>query len=387
MLTATGVEAAVLDHDEFMIRPEVKPDPRAVEDAAKLLVAAESPLLVVGREVTRSDGKQEIVQLAERLSLPVVQGETLFDDFPTRHALFLAQYGWPLQKPEKYDLVVNMGSKIPPQHGILSGKTKVVHASIDAEMIGKVVPTDVGIVGDVKAARFAKIKAHTDAQRAKRAERARAGWNDRPLSLHRVAAELSQRLERDAIIVPELAVDDWLEELSFSPEEKSKIGKTTGSALGWGLGVALGVKLAQPDRQVVALQGDGGFMFAQAETLWTMARYRVPVIVVIFNNRSYNGPRNKIMKAGGRQADAGRDMTCYLGDPDVDFAKVAAGFGVSGEVVDDPNEIGPAIDRAVASVRAGKPYLVDALVARTGVAADSTWHPEYSVAALRTKKV
>src|SRR5207344_395821 len=96
-------------------------------------------------------------------------------------------------------------------------------------------------------------------------------------------------------------------QLDFGPGRKTKIGRTTGSALGWGVGAALGVKLAQPDRQVIALQGDGGFMFAQAETLWTMARYEVPVIVLVFNNRSYNGPRNKAFMQKGRQAAAGKD--------------------------------------------------------------------------------
>ena len=128
-------------------------------------------------------------------------------------------------------------------------------------------------------------------------------------------------------------------------------------------------------------------MFAQVESLWTMARYEVPIIVVIFNNRSYNGPRNKVLRAGGRQAAANKDMICYLGDPDVDFAKVAAGFGVAAEVVHAPAEVGPAIDRAIASTRDGKPYLIDAVVARTGLGADSTWYPAYSVAARRSRKV
>jgi thiamine pyrophosphate-dependent acetolactate synthase large subunit-like protein len=290
--------------------------------------------------------------------------------------------------------------------------------SIDPDMIGRVVPTDLGIVADVKEAaadlhaaiadqatkarleslrdaRLAAIKRHTDKLRVGRVRGARARWNNHPLSWERVGGELNQLLEKDAIIVPELAQNSWLgsgentgmDQLDFGPGAKSRIGRTTGSALGWGVGAALGVKLAQPDRQVVALQGDGGFMFAQAETLWTMARYEVPVIIVIFNNRSYNGPRNKIMLAGGRQAEAARDMTCYLGDPDVDFAKVAAGFGVTGEMVDAPDQIRPAIERALKSTRDGKPYLIDAVVGRTGVAAGSTWYPKYSVASLRRRRV
>jgi thiamine pyrophosphate-dependent acetolactate synthase large subunit-like protein len=210
-----------------------------------------------------------------------------------------------------------------------------------------------------------------------------------------VGAELNRLLDRDAIIVPELAHNTWrglgentaLTQFAFGPGEKRRIGRTIGTALGWGIGAAIGVKLAQPDRQVVALQGDGGFMFGQAESLWTMARYDVPVITVIFNNRSYNGPRNAILGRGGRQALTGRDMTCYLGDPDVDFAKVAAGFGVKGEVVRVPDEIGPAVQRAIATARDGKPYLLDVAIGRTGLAAASTWYPKFSLAAIRNRRV
>jgi thiamine pyrophosphate-dependent acetolactate synthase large subunit-like protein len=118
-----------------------------------------------------------------------------------------------------------------------------------------------------------------------------------------------------------------------------------------------------------------------------MARYEIPVIIVIFNNRSYNGPRDRIMQGGGRQAKSGKDMICYLGNPDVDFAKVAAGFGVNGEVVQNPGQLTAAIQRAIASTREGRPYLIDAVVERTGLAADSTWYPKYSVAAIRKKNV
>ena len=186
--------------------------------------------------------------------------------------------------------------------------------------------------------------------------------------------------------MPELAPDFWLDQFSFGPGEKSKIGKTTGSALGWGIGAAIGVQLARPDRQVVALQGDGGFMFGQAETLWTMARYEVPLLVVILNNRSYNGPRNKILMTGGAQAEANQDMSCYLGSPDVDFAKVAAGFGVRGETVDKPGQVEAAIRRGLQQTRDGRPYLIDAVIGRTGLGADSTWFPRFSVAAERRNK-
>src|SRR5262245_55459995 len=128
------------------------PDAAAVEEAARLLIQARNPVLFVGSEVTRSDAKREIVQLAELLSLPVVQAQILFDDLPTRHPLFLDAYGWSLQTRGQVDLVVSVGARMPPRDGVIPSGAKVVHVTIEADSIGKVVPTDVGIVADVKEA-------------------------------------------------------------------------------------------------------------------------------------------------------------------------------------------------------------------------------------------
>ena len=417
VLTSRRARAEIVERDKFIIQPRVKADPRQVEEAARLLVAAKSPLLLVGPEVTRSRAHAEVVKLAELLSLPVAQAERLSDDFPTDHPLFLGDYVGPWRYPGSIDLVLNLGAKMPYPDGMVPPDARVIHASIDPDLIGRVVSTDVGLVADVKetaadlttamrsmltrarlreiaSARLEVVGGYTHKSRDRRERFAHLRWDDLPLSWERVAGELSGLLERDAIIVPELGEGTWLgegsgalEQFTFKPGGMTKIGRTTGSALGWGVGAAIGVKLAQPDRQVVALQGDGGFLFAQAETLWTMARYQVPIIVVIFNNRSYNGPRNKIWAARGTQAVKGRDMTCYLGDPDVDFAQVAAGFGVQGEIVTAPDQVQPAVRRAIASTREGRPYLIDAVVRRTGAAANSVWHPRYSVATARTRKV
>jgi len=418
VLAAKDLKAGVIDHDKFIIQPKVKPNAGLVTEAAQLLLDAKHPIIIVGPEVTRYDGKSEVIRLAEQLAIPVTQGERLFDDFPTDHPLFLGDYGAWTRRRQDIDLVLDLGSKLPFQDEVIPNGAKLVHVSIDPGTIGRVIPVDLGIVADVKEAaadlmlalesaasaarlqairdaRLPSSKGYSDRLRAAQTRAAQQRWDNTPLSWERVAVTLNQLLEHDAIIVPELAQNSWiglednaaLGQFTFAPGGKSRIGRTTGSALGWGVGAALGVKLAQPNRQVVALQGDGGFMFAQAETLWTMARYEVPVIVVIFNNRSYNGPRNRIFQTRGRQAQAGKDMTCYLGNPDVDFAKVAAGFGVGGEVVTTPQQLRPAIQRAIQTTRDGKPYLIDAVVGRTGLAADSTWYPPYSVAAVRTRKV
>jgi acetolactate synthase I/II/III large subunit len=419
VLAARGVRATILPRERFLKKPEVRPSPALVSEAAQLLVAARSPLLLVGSEVTRSDARAAVLALAEQLALPVAQTDALFDDFPTTSPLFAGTYRPGMPFPPQVDLVLCVGAPIPGREDPLPAGAKLVHASIAPDAIGRVVPADVGIVGDVKytaadlaaavgaiatqarldairAPRLAAARAEAERLRTQRASATRQRWDATPISLERVGGELDRVLDRDAIVVPELAEYSWagppenavLARIPFAPDGRSRIGRTTGSALGWGVGAAIGVKLARPDRQVVALQGDGGFLFGQSETLWTMARYEVPVLVVVLNNRSYNGPRNRILReAASRQAQTGRDMTCYLGSPDVRFAELARAFGVAAESVTEPGDLGAALERAVASTREGRPFLVEVVVARTGLGADSTFFPAYSVAAQRTRKV
>jgi thiamine pyrophosphate-dependent acetolactate synthase large subunit-like protein len=118
-----------------------------------------------------------------------------------------------------------------------------------------------------------------------------------------------------------------------------------------------------------------------------MARYEVPIITVVFNNRSYNEPRQRILGKMGKQGQTGKDMACYLGSPDVDFVKVGSGFGIDGEVVTNPGDVRPALDRAIKATREGKPYIVDVVIERTGIGSESNWYPRYSSAQQRTRKV
>ena len=151
-------------------------------------------------------------------------------------------------------------------------------------------------------------------------------------------------------------------------------------------GASIGVQLANPNRQVVSLQGDGGFLFGQSDAMWTMSRYDVPVITVIANNHSYDEPRNQMQARGGRAAQEDKDMICYLGSPNVDFTHIGQAYGIRGERILNPDQLEPAIGRAIRTAREGRPYILDVEVARTGLLADSTWHPAYSVAGAREER-
>ncbi len=408
------IKAEIFSGESISVPMNLVPNPRLIERAARMLLDAESPILYVGGEVGTSGASTAVVELAELLAIPVTQAWSWASDFPTDHPLFLGSYVFPLRFPKDVDLFVNLGAKMPDQGGgppLVPRSARVLHARLESGQIGVNYPTDLALVADVKetarslvdaikatatAERLGQIKKKrweetrqaTEALRQAYRASAREEWEASPITWPRLLLSVNDVLDEDAILVEELGTEDWvLSSFSFGQGKKSKIGRTMGRSLGWGVGASIGVKLAQPDRQVVSLQGDGGFLYGQSDALWTMARYEVPVITIVCNNRSYDEPRNNIFMKGGRAAQAKKDMICYLGSPDVEFADLARAYGVRAEKVSHPGELEPALKRAVAATREGKPYLLDVHVARTGLAADSTWYPRYSVAASRKRKV
>lgn len=407
-------KAEIFSKQSISVPMSLVPNPREVEEAAQQLAEARSPLLYVGAEVTASGGRAEVVELAELLGIPVTQAWSWSADFPTDHPLYLAGYLHPLRYPAGIDLFLNLGAKMPDQGGgapLIPRSAKIVHGRIESGQIGVNYPVDVAVVGDVRETaralvqavqslvpaerlaairqrRFAEAKQNTDAFRAAYLASAREQWDSSPITWPRLLLTLEEMLDRDAIVVEEVGTEDWvLRSFSFADGKKTKIGRTLGRALGWGLGASIGVKLAIPDRQVVALLGDGAFLFGQSDALWSMSRYEVPVITIIGNNRSYDEPRNNMFMHGGRAQQQGKDMICYLGSPDVEYSDIARAYGIKGERVNGPDELRPAIQRAITATRDGRPYLLDVRVARTGLGAGSTWYPHYSVAAARTRKV
>jgi len=116
----------------------------------------------------------------------------------------------------------------------------------------------------------------------------------------------------------------------------------------------------------------------------------LPVITVVYNNHAYSGPHSRVIEktAGGKMVQKRQFVHDYLGNPDMNMAYIAKGFGVDAEVVESPGELGAALARARKATVQGRPYLIDAQVARVGVAwADKPWVPPISIARERTKKV
>ena len=398
-------------------RMRVRPNPDEIERAAKLLVEARMPLMVVGDEIYKAKAVGKAVKLAELLGMPVTQVRQLYANFPETHALWVGNVAGnslnSLNYPKSTDVILNVGNKF--QHSgpapIVPRGPKFIDMRIDYASMGNVMVTEVPLVCDVGYGLDDLIAAIeqllTPVLRQKAAERAldvrkfgewakaaraqvvnNPDWNESPIIADRLTWEVAKFADPDAIIVHE-AGSVALHSFDFDPNGGRELFFYYGAHLGSGVGTAAGVKLARPNQQVICLVGDGSFIFGPT-ALWNMARLELPVIVVVYNNHAYGGPHSRVIAnvPGGRMVQTGQFVHDYLGSPDMNMAAIAKGFGVDGEVVESPGQLREALARARKATVEGKPYLIDAQVARKGVAwADKPWIPPIQVAALRQKKV
>ena len=403
LMYAENVKATIFKGEAFRIPMEIRPDVDAIQRAARVIWESSSPLILVGPEVSQCDGRADVVKLAELLGIPVVQHRSYYADFPTTHPLHVGELAAGRTFPETYDCLINFGARPgrPP-----SG-TSYIHASIEPLAIGRNTPLGAGLLGDLGQVakdlteaikslapagklralaeqRLGLAKAHTTKMRQSRLGMARRSAGT-PVPWQRLVVELNDLLDKDAVIVEEVGTEaKVLNFFDFADDAKLKIGRTEGRSLGWGTGAAAGVQLAMPNRQVVNLQGDGGFLFGQTDSLWTYSRYDLPIMTVIFNNRSYEEVRWNIMgRDGGESGKAGRDYIWYLGDPDVDFTKLAAAYNIDGAIVENTDDLRPAIQRGIKTMRDGRPFMLDVRMLTTGAGAKLTWYPKFSLAEAR----
>ena len=417
ILYENDVTADVFSRQAFSMPMDLQPNPAEIERAARFLLESSSPLMEVGFEISQCDAVEAVVELSELLAIPVAQHRRSFHcDFPNFHANhigYLRNIGsWYRHYPQSVDCVISIGTRA--QQGVedfMRGKNiPLIHASVDPEKIGRNTPIAAGLVGDIKLiaeALVAAVKSMTSpAQLKKRTQERRetlarytaqrfAGIREAgrrsegdPVPWQRLMYELNELMDPDAVVVEELGEGArTLFSIDFSPSGRLKVGRTTGMALGWGVGASVGVKLGLPDRQVVSIQGDGGFLFGQSDSLWTMSRYDVPVMTVVLNNRSYEATRLRIMNRGGAAGQANRDYVSYLGDPDVDFTQLAAVYGIDGAVVTNSEQVRPAIEKGLRTLAEGRPFMLDARTASWGTGAELTQYQKFSVAGIRKRRV
>lgn len=424
-LTTPGVTAEVIDQEKFTIPMRIRPDAAQIEQAARWLVEGALPLIFVGPALQRSAGVAKTVALADALGVPVMDTVGwIFSDsgFPRQHPLYYDGRAGMFAPPsffDRFDVLMGLGNENlfvagddPRGRPPLPRSARKVAIGLDTNTMGRTEPIDLPIVADVglaasdlfdavsslvtrerlakiRAARYETIAAEIARFRNQAEEQVRQNFGKRPMAPDEVGMVVERWLEPDAITVHENLSADLYSRFStllrYGEGAKRRVA-TAGSSLGWGVGAAIGVKLGEPNRQVVLHIGDGSLMYSAAG-FWTMARYAVPVLTIVWNNQNYETVRTTYAGYQGAMAKAGHYTGMYLGDPEIDFVQLAQSQGVAGERAATADELAGALKRGIAATRAGHPYLIDVLIARTGPGAESTWHEPFSLAARRQRNV
>jgi len=176
-----------------------------------------------------------------------------------------------------------------------------------------------------------------------------------PMHPSRAVREIARALPPGSVVVDEaVMLSSYVENIMEFSEPGSYF--STIACLGWGLPASLGVALATAKRPIVAIVGDGSALFG-LQALWTATKYQIPIIMVILNNHSYAAVKFGFANHSYITSREPINLGCDLGD--VDFPKIACAFGIDGQRIEEPTEIGPALKKAIA---AGKPALFDLIV-------------------------
>jgi acetolactate synthase-1/2/3 large subunit len=340
-----------------------EPDPDLVAQLAGMVATAERPMLIAGGDVWWGHAERELVAAVEHLRVPTFVNGQGRGCLPADHPL-AASRTRALLKSEA-DLVVVVGTALDFRLSFGSfGNATVVHVVDSADGTARHVDA-LTVVGDLRTV-LAGLAGHTGPRAdhepwlarvagleaaAADADRDLLAAAATPVLPTRVYGELAARLDRDAVVVC-----DGGDFVSYAgrhvPVHEPGCWLDSGpyGCLGTGMGYAMAARLAHPDRQVVALLGDGaaGFSLMDVDTL---VRHQLPVVMVVGNNGIWGLEKHPMRMLYGYDVAADLQPGCR-------YDQVAAALGGAGETVSEPDEVGPALDRALAS---GVPYLVNVL--------------------------
>jgi len=333
-------------------------DPDVIEEAARALAQARSPLIYAGGGVLRAGAWDELQQLAEMLEAPVATTVNARGVLSDRHHLVVADLAV-ADLARDADVILVVGSRfvIGVNATWPAGAKTVIQLDVDVDEVGRNYAPDVGIVADAKAGLAALV------ERVPRHNRARVSRRE---ELTAIKTEIGAR---GAAFQPQadfaLAIRAELPDDGFLVSESTQVGYwsqayfpvyeprtliTSGyqGTLGFGFATALGVQVGNPDRKVVSINGDGGF-FYNVQELSTMAQQRLPVVAVVFNDNAYGNVRRT-----QETRFEGRYIASDLYNPDL--MKLADAYGIAGRRAKDA----AALRRELhAALDAGEPTLIE----------------------------
>lgn len=353
VLAASGSFAA---HRPFPTEAEPTVDENGVDEAAALLAKAERPLIVVGAGA--QDAHREIRALAEHLQAPVVahrMGRGVMDSrHPLSQDLLAGNRLW-----RGCDIVLAVGTRLLTQRQDwgTDDRLKIIHIDLDPARLSLGGKVDIPLLGAAKSlvAKLGEQISRLAPRRASRTEEMLTLKADVAREISVLEPQLSflaalrAALPEDGIYVDEITQLGYVARLSFPVyRPRSYLSPGYQGTLGWGFATALGAKDACPDRPVLSVSGDGGFMFTQPE-LATAVRHRIPLVSVVFNDNAYGNVQRMQKELYGN-----RVLASDLTNPD--FVALGESFGVSSRRVERPDQLRQAIEQAFAT---NEPALIE----------------------------
>jgi thiamine pyrophosphate-dependent acetolactate synthase large subunit-like protein len=392
-----SVPANVMDEDcDSDIAPStpadarVHADPETIERVAEVLLAARTPIIICGDGVAESGGQDELVQLAELTGAAV-------------HSTFAAELPFPSEHPQyagllnvvapamlkgqlsASDAILAVGTSVfpllfPIDESPFPDTASVIHIDLDPWEIGKNWPVDVGLIADPRAAladlNAAIRRSQTQEQKEQAAKRAstvestsgqllqalemaaKGRWDNVPIGTGRMMSEIGEAMDPRTVLFDEsITAGGYLMRYLRFPDA-GRHYRATGGGLGPGLPNPIGIKLARPDRPVLSVVGDGAALYT-IQALWTAAHHKVPVTWVVANNASYRILKLNMLEYLGEGATGREFVEMDMKEPALNFANIAASFGVKGVRIEHADEIGDALREAQS---ADEPRLLDIVI-------------------------
>jgi sulfoacetaldehyde acetyltransferase len=381
---------------------------KSLDEAAELLANAKFPVIISGGGVVMADGVEECKAFAERLGAPVVNSYLHNDSFPASHPLWCGPLGYQGSKAamkliSQADVVVALGSRLGPfgtlpQHGMdyWPKNAKIIQIDADNKMLGLVKKISVGICGDAKEAAVALTKRlagktlacdATKAERAKTIATEKAAWEKEldewtherdPYSLdmieeqkkektptggnylhpRQVLRELEKAMPADVMVSTDIGnINSVANSYLRFERPRSFFAPMSFGNCGYALPTMIGAKTAAPDRPAVAYAGDGAWAMSMVEIL-TAVRHDIPVTAVVFHNRQWGAEKKNQVDFYNRRFVAGE-----LESPS--FAGIAQSMGAQGIVVDQLDQVGPALKKAIEmQMKEGKTCVIEIMCTR-----------------------
>lgn len=364
-----------------------RPSRKSLEATADLLLQAKSPVIIAGDIVARRHAHQELLRVAEIIGAPVYQNPASSAcNFPFNHPLSLG----PLPRVQKVvhetlndkDVLFAVGGELvtmslPSEIDPLPPGIKIIHLHHDPWEIGKNYPTQVALIGDARETLkdLAKILEEKITPEQRKEAYRRSGLikqikekfynalkekikiekESRDITGSVLMEAICEALPEDAVVVDEtISSGRALRNLWRGGDPQCYFG-LRGGGIGWGIPAALGIKLALPERPVIALIGDGSAMYSY-QGLWTAAHYGLKVIFIICNNTSYRILKERTHALQGFSAQTNLYVGMDIRNPEIDFPALARALGVQGERVEKIKEAKELLEKVI---EGNQPYLID----------------------------